>query len=362
MGGIMPPLARELHEENINNVVSEALQNANLSIDEVDAVAVTTKPGLKSSLFVGTNFGKQLCLKSGKPFIPIHHMQAHALTARMIHEVEFPFLVLLISGGHCLLSVAQSPVNFLLLGYSLNDAPGEALDKTARRLMLRHIPELRNFCGGEAVERAAAKGNPEAIHITVPLLQYRDCNFSFAGLKQAAYQHIVYQEKKCGIAGGALIPDAYDLCASFLHTITVHLCQRVQRAMMFVKMNNLIPTSKQTLVVSGGVACNNYIRRGLDIVATHMDYKLVVPPPKLCTDNGVMVAWNGIEKLRVQSDIVTPAELDSISVEQRSLIGEDLTQSVSDAFIKVKWVKLNKLYKDNSTTQEKESSVNSIIK
>ncbi|XP_039280499.1 probable tRNA N6-adenosine threonylcarbamoyltransferase, mitochondrial isoform X2 [Nilaparvata lugens] len=335
MGGVMPILAKELHEKNIENVVNKALNAANMSVEHVDAVAVTTKPGIIVSLSVGTSFGKKMCQEYGKPLIPIHHMQAHTLTARIVQPIEFPFLTLLISGGHCLLAIAQSPVKFQLLGQSLNDAPGEALDKVARRLKLRFVPEFSKCSGGESIERAARKGYPVVDYIVPPMLSYRDCNFSFSGMKQRATQHILKMEGKHDIMGSTLIPDAYDLCASFLHTMATHLCHRVQRAIMFADLKALIPPDRRVLVVSGGVACNSYIRQGLEIVCRELGYKLVVPPPKLCTDNGVMIAWNGVEKFRLGIDVIPSDQLQSIDIEPKSPIGEDISNQVAEADIKL---------------------------
>ncbi|KAK5646034.1 hypothetical protein RI129_004498 [Pyrocoelia pectoralis] len=297
-GGIIPPIAQDLHRRNIESVVTEALKTASLNVNDVDAVATTVKPGLPLSLTIGTKYGKHLCQLYNKPFIPIHHMEAHALTARM-HDntLKFPFLVLLISGGHCLLAVAQAVDRFLLMGQSCDDAPGEVFDKMARRLKLKDIPEYSKMSGGQAIEVAASKAtDPLQFHFTPTLLQYRDCNFSFAGNKNQFVRHIIAQERKYELSPDAVIPDVNNLCAGLQFVITRHLCHRVQRGMEYVALNGLIPPDHKTLVVSGGVACNNFVACGLQILCNELGYKLVRPPHKLCTDNGVMIAWNGIER------------------------------------------------------------------
>lgn len=178
-GGIIPPIAQDLHRKNIESVVNKAVSLADISYENIDAIAVTVKPGLPLSLDIGTKYGKYLCRKFKKPFIPIHHMEAHALTARMFdRSIQFPFLVLLISGGHCLIAVAQHVNKFLLLGESIDDAPGEAFDKMARRMKLKNLTEYSQLNGGQAIELAASKAdNPLQYKFTIPLLQYKNCNF-----------------------------------------------------------------------------------------------------------------------------------------------------------------------------------------
>lgn len=219
------------------------------------------------SLEVGAKFGKLLCRKHQKPFIPIHHMEAHALTARMQNpSLQFPFLVLLISGGHCLLAVAHSVDKFSLLGESIDDAPGEAFDKMARRMKLRNLPEYSQLSGGQAIELAASKAdNPLQFPFTPPMLQYKDCRFSFAGVKNVCKFHIETEERSKGtpealqrlfrqfrvfldLAPDEVVPDVANLSAAFLFVITKHLCQRLQRGMEFVARKGLIPIERQTLV------------------------------------------------------------------------------------------------------------------
>lgn len=347
-GGIIPPLASDLHRNNIEKVVDNALQSANMSVNDIDAIATTVKPGLPLSLVIGAKYGKYLCKKYNKPFIPIHHMEAHALTARMCDKsLKFPFLVLLISGGHCLLAVAEKVDQFLLLGESIDDAPGEAFDKMARRLKLRNLPEYSTLSGGQAMELAATKAdNPLEYKFNIPMLQYKDCTFSFAGIKNVCLRHILNEEKTKDLPPDAVIPGVNNLCAGFLLVATRHLCHRLQRGMEYVARKNLIPPDNQTLVVSGGVACNNFIAEGIQMVCDNLEYKLVRPPPKLCTDNGIMIAWNGVERWQATAGIYK--DFDDIEIQKNCPLGRRLIEDVAKEHISCKWVKLTKLSKPQS--------------
>ncbi|XP_046613400.1 probable tRNA N6-adenosine threonylcarbamoyltransferase, mitochondrial [Neodiprion virginianus] len=345
-GGIIPPLAQELHRQKITKVVEKALLSANLRLTNVDAIAATVKPGLVMSLLIGTNFGKYLSRVGNKPFIPIHHMEAHALTARMVENIDYPFLVLLISGGHCLLAIAQSVDKFYLLGSTIDDAPGEAFDKTARRLKLRNIPEFSELSGGAAVELAASRAtDPEQFKFEVPMVHWEDCNFSSSGLKNAILKHTLREEKKHGIIGDELVPDIYNLCAGFQLAMTRHLCHRTQRAMEFIELKNLIPEKNRTLVVSGGAACNNFIANCLETVSSQMGYRFVRPPPKLCTDNGIMIAWNGVERWLADRGVLRDSEeIENVQVVARTEFGEDWREKVANAHVRCQWVKLKLPY------------------
>ncbi|XP_012261200.2 tRNA N6-adenosine threonylcarbamoyltransferase, mitochondrial [Athalia rosae] len=341
-GGIIPPLAGELHRQCITKVVEEALVSAGLKLKNIDAIASTVKPGLPMSLRIGTEFGKYLSRIGNLPFIPIHHMEAHALTIRMTEKVDFPFLVLLISGGHCLIALAESIDHFLLLGSSMDDAPGEAFDKIARRLKLRNIPEFANLSGGAALEKAASKGtDPNRFQFMIPMTRLQDCNFSVSGIKTAAIQHTKRQERLHEIEGDQLIPDLYDFCAGVQLVLTRHLCHRTQRAMEFIDRKNLIPEGNRTLVVSGGVACNNYIAQALETVSSEMGYKFLRPVPKLCTDNGIMIAWNGVERWKANCGVLRDQkEIEKVDIDSKALFGEDWSEKVSNERISCKWVKI----------------------
>ncbi|KAK2143216.1 hypothetical protein LSH36_864g00054 [Paralvinella palmiformis] len=333
VGGIVPHVARDLHQLHIDDVVQSTLHNAGISLEDVDAVATTVKPGLHMSLDVGMKYTKQLLKNTWKPFIPIHHMEAHALTARMIDSsIEFPFLVLLASGGHCLLAVAEAVDHFLLLGKSLDVAPGDSFDKIARALKLVLLPEYQGLCGGAAVELMAKGGDPHAF-VRTPIMQaHVNCDFSFSGVQTRFEQQIEKQEAELGLDLNRVLPSVSDICASFQYNILQHLSNRVQRAIIFCHREKLLPLNDATVVLSGGVASNQFLRQGLQRVCEAHGTRLVCPPPKLCTDNGIMIAWNGIEKLKTGLGI---EDINSVEVLPRCPLGRDISADVDAASIKV---------------------------
>lgn len=338
-GGIIPDVAQDLHRSHIEQIVSNTLKKAELSMDNISAIAVTLRPGLPLSLAIGMKYAKHLARRHDKPIIPIHHMEAHAMVARMHHDITFPFLVLLISGGHCLLAVVEDVNKFKLLGESMDCAPGEIFDKVARRMKLRNVPEYSKISGGQAIELAASKAtNPHIFKLPLPLSEYKDCNFSFNGLKTSVLYKLHKKEVEHNITADKLIPEVNDLCAAMLMACSRHLVHRTQRAMEFCKNYHLIPEDNKQLVVSGGVACNNYIFNALSILCDETDYKIYRPPPKLCTDNGVMIAWNGLEKWRKDIDITT--DFNSLDIEAVSPLGESLIPEVMQAKIPAKLIKL----------------------
>ncbi|KAG7176235.1 probable tRNA N6-adenosine threonylcarbamoyltransferase, mitochondrial isoform X2 [Homarus americanus] len=340
-GGIIPPVAQRLHEQNIEQVVNEALEKAGMTVRDLDAIAATVKPGLSLSLSVGTRYGKNLAVSGKKPFIPIHHMEAHALTVRMVHKAEFPFLVLLASGGHSLLVIAHSLDHWSIIGQTIDDAPGEALDQGARRLKLRNIPECASMSGGQAIEYLATGGNPRAYEFPTPMGKYKDCTFSFSGLKHTLTRLIERLEEEYEVEGGNIIPPIQDVCASFQYAVTKHLVRQTQRAMVYLDVRDLLPSQNKTLVVSGGVACNQYIRAALQKLCDTTGYQLLCPPPKLCTDNGIMIAWNGMERWLAKAGVLHDEEdIAAVDFQARCPIGEDLTNDVRSLRIQAqKWVK-----------------------
>ncbi|XP_068103009.1 tRNA N6-adenosine threonylcarbamoyltransferase, mitochondrial-like [Hyperolius riggenbachi] len=182
-GGIIPSVAQQLHKENIHRVVNEAILSSGISPSYLSAIATTVKPGIALCLEAGLTYSLNLVKQYKKPFIPIHHMEAHALTIRLLHPVEFPFLVLLISGGHCILALAQGISDYLLLGQSLDEAPGVSLDKVARRLSLIKHPECSSLSGGQAIEHLSSYGDKTFCKFRLPMVKHQDCNFSFSGLR-----------------------------------------------------------------------------------------------------------------------------------------------------------------------------------
>jgi len=337
MGGVIPTIAMNLHSGKIEHVVTDCLNQAGVELADLTAVAVTNRPGLKGPLIIGTDYAKYICMKHHLPMIPIHHMEAHALTARMVTPVSFPFLVLLISGGHCLLAVASSLEEYTLLGTSIDDSPGEAFDKCARRLGLHSMPGMRDLPGGRVVELLAAKAN-SMVEFPIPMRSYRDCRFSFSGVKATINDYVRMEEKKLQLEPDKQLPNIHEVCAGLQYIVTKHLCERVQRGIEYLDFKEIHGIS--SLVVSGGVASNMFIRQGLSKVAEHYGLSAVFPPAKLCTDNGVMIAWNGLERWREGLGIVSWKDVLDVEVESRCPLGENIHQHVESAALKCKWIKL----------------------
>ncbi|KAM9305579.1 tRNA N6-adenosine threonylcarbamoyltransferase, mitochondrial [Gastrophryne carolinensis] len=336
-GGIIPSVAQRLHNDNIDKVVKEAVLSSGISLCSLSAIATTVKPGLALSLGVGLMYSLNLVKQHKKPFIPIHHMEAHALTARLMHPVEFPYLVLLISGGHCILAVVNSVLEFLLLGQSLDEAPGESLDKVARRLLLNMHPECFSMSGGQSIEHLSQFGDKTFCKFTLPMSQHRDCNFSFAGLRNHFNGIIQKLENVEGKPKGEILTCAPDVAASFQHAVAHHIVKRTQRAILYCRQENILPPNAP-LVASGGVASNGYIRKVLQALTDSFGMPLVCPPPHLCTDNGVMIAWNGIERLHVGVGILN--EPYDIRYEPRAPLGTDISEKVRRASIKLPPLKI----------------------
>ena len=293
-GGVVPGLARTAHEENLDRITDLALKNAGMCLEDVDAIAVTVGPGLEICLRVGCNRARELATQTNKPFVGIHHLEAHILMARLQDPtVHFPFLALLVSGGHCQLLKCLGIGQYEMIGGTTDDSLGEAYDKTARLLQLPV-----GGGGGPAVEALAKKGNPTAISLTVPLQQRKDCDFSFSGLKtnvRRAAEHLA-AERGLGSIEELHENDRADLAASFQNVAIKHVEQRLARAIELVA-----PEGIRTLALVGGVAANMEIRSRLDTICQRYEWQMVVPPPRLCTDQGAMAAWAGIERLKVGS-------------------------------------------------------------
>ncbi|XP_026768279.3 tRNA N6-adenosine threonylcarbamoyltransferase, mitochondrial [Pangasianodon hypophthalmus] len=337
-GGIVPPVAQRLHKENISRVVQEALDRSGVTPRDLTAVATTVKPGLALSLGVGLHFSLSFVRQHEKPFIPIHHMEAHALTVRMLQHVEFPFLVLLVSGGHSLLALARGIDEFLLLGQTLDEAPGDTLDKVARRLSLIKHPKCRGLSGGQAIELLAKEGDRLQFQFKSPMGQHYDCNFSFAGVRNQVTMAINKKEKQEGVGPGQLLSCVQDIAAAAQHTVASHIAKRTHRAILFCKARGLLPRNNPTLVVSGGVASNEYIRETLRIVTDTTGLQLLCPPAKFCTDNGVMIAWNGVERLKEGKGVVSHTQ--DVTYEPKAPLGRDISAEVRDAAIKLPALKL----------------------
>ncbi|MBS0185053.1 MAG: tRNA (adenosine(37)-N6)-threonylcarbamoyltransferase complex transferase subunit TsaD [Proteobacteria bacterium] len=280
-GGVVPELAARAHLERLPLLLKEALQEANLSLQDISAIAVTGGPGLMGGVLVGVLYAKALSAALNKPFLAINHLEAHALTIRMIEEISFPYLLLLISGGHTQFLWTEGVGRYKLLGTSLDDAAGEAFDKIAKLLDL-------GYPGGPALEKSAELGDSNRFELPKPLLRTSHCNFSFSGLKTAVLKKVET------LPHPLTLQDKNDMAASFQKAVGEVLMDRCQNAF------NLCKTFKPSFsfVVAGGVASNLYLKKKLETLAYEHHLPLKVPPLKLCTDNGAMVAWAGIERLK----------------------------------------------------------------
>ena len=276
-GGVVPEIAARAHLERIDGLLAQALDEAGVGLADLDAIAATGGPGLIGGVMVGVMTAKALAFAHDKPFIAVNHLEGHALSVRLTEPVSFPYLLLLVSGGHCQLLTVRGPGDFTRLGTTIDDAAGECFDKTAKLLGL-------GFPGGPAVEKAAEGGDPRRFALPRPMWRKPGCDFSFSGLKTAVRQTV---EKLPADDPRAVA----DLCASFQRTVGDVFADRCANALA------LAPSS--TLVVAGGVAANVYLRGRLEDVAAAHGARLVAPPVRLCTDNGAMIACAGVERLRL---------------------------------------------------------------
>ncbi len=291
-GGVVPEIAARAHITHMDRLVQQALAQAEVTLDDLDGVAATAGPGLIGGVLIGLTMGKALALAANKPFIGINHLEGHALTVRMTQAVAFPYLLLLVSGGHCQLLGVTGLGQYQELGSTMDDAVGEAFDKAAKLLSL-------GYPGGPEIEHWAKKGNADAYPLPRPLIDRHNldtssraelaCEFSFSGLKTALRQRA---DKL------APLTDAHvsDLAASFQAAVMDCLADRTQNAMQIFRMlHNL--SGEVPLVVAGGVAANQALRARLETEAGAQGYSLCVPPPALCTDNAAMIAWAGAERM-----------------------------------------------------------------
>ena len=283
-GGIVPEIAARAHLAHLDGLVRRTLETAGVGFGELDGVAATGGPGLIGGVIVGATFAKAIALARGLPFLAVNHLEGHALTARLTDDVPFPFLLLLVSGGHCQLLIAEGVGRYRRLGTTVDDAAGECFDKGAKLLGL-------GFPGGPEIERRARDGDPARIPLPRPLKGRPGCDFSFSGLKTALREAVT---ERGGAA--ALTPrDIADLAASLQAAIGDALAERTEHAIEIFR--RLHPKGAH-LVVAGGVAANRVLRAGLGALAARHGLDFVAPPPELCTDNGAMIAWAGLERLK----------------------------------------------------------------
>jgi len=278
-GGVVPEIAARAHAERLAPLIKAVLEEAGMTLADVDAIAATAGPGLIGGVMVGLVTGKALAMASDKPLLAINHLEGHALSPRLADEtLDFPYLLLLASGGHCQLLLVEGVGRYRRLATTIDDALGEAFDKTAKMLGL-------GYPGGPAVERLAAQGDAKAVPLPRPLLGSSEPHFSFAGLKSA-----VLRARQSGQHRDA------DIAASFQQAAVDCVIDRTRRAIERVD-------DITALVVAGGVAANHAIRSALETLAEAQGLRFVAPPLALCTDNAAMIAWAGLERLaQGQSD------------------------------------------------------------
>jgi N6-L-threonylcarbamoyladenine synthase len=303
-GGVVPEVAARAHIHHLDRLVAKALEEAGTGIEGLDAVSATAGPGLSGGLIVGLTMAKGMALARGLPFLAINHLEGHALTPRLLGDVAFPYLLLLISGGHTQFQLVRGVGDYKRLGTTIDDALGEAFDKVAKLLGL-------GFPGGPLVEAFAARGNAKRFDLPRPLKGRVGCDFSFSGLKTAVRETVED-------LGTLTDLDKADICASFQLAVSESVQDRLRRA--FAMFRDECPeVMTPTLVVAGGVAANKALRAMLDETASAIGFKLSVPPFHLCTDNAAMIAWAAAERLALglsddQSAAVRPRwPLDTVS-------------------------------------------------
>lgn len=284
-GGVVPEIAARAHAEKLDICVRQALDSAGLALRDMDAIAVTAGPGLIGGVMSGVMCAKGLSAATGLPLIGVNHLAGHALTPRLTDGIAFPYLMLLVSGGHCQYLIAHGPEQFTRLGGTIDDAPGEAFDKTARLLGL---PQP----GGPAVEAEARSGDPKRFRFPRPLLDRPGCDLSFSGLKTALMR---MRDQIVAEKGGLTRKDRADLCAGFQQAVVDTLAEKTRRAIDLYLEES---PSDPVIAVAGGVAANSAIRTALETVSAEMGVRFTAPPLALCTDNAAMIAYAGIERFR----------------------------------------------------------------
>jgi N6-L-threonylcarbamoyladenine synthase len=281
-GGVVPEIAARAHVEVLDRLIERAVAKADMKMPDIDAIAAAAGPGLIGGVIVGLTAGKAMALALRKPFVAINHLEAHALTPRLTDSVAFPYLLLLISGGHTQLVAVRGVGDYIRLGATLDDALGEAFDKVAKMLGLP-------YPGGPLIERHAAEGDAERFAFPRPMAGRPKPDFSLSGLKTA----VRLEAQKIAPLTAT---DVNDLCASFQAAVVDTIIDRVRVATRLFR-ERVGPCA--TVVAAGGVASNDAIRRAMARYCGEAGLRLVIPPPKLCTDNGAMIAWAGIERLEL---------------------------------------------------------------
>ena len=277
-GGVVPEIAARAHAEKLDHCVEQALSTANMALNDIDAIAVTAGPGLIGGVLSGVMLAKGLSAATGKSLIGVNHLAGHALTPRLSDGMEFPYLILLVSGGHCQFLRVDGPTSFARLGSTIDDAPGEAFDKTARLLGLAQP-------GGPSVELRAREGDEQRFAFPRPLLDRPNCDMSFSGLKTALLRQ---RDQLVSAQGGLHAQDVSDLCAGFQAAVRDVLTEKSRRALR-------VAGDITGFAVAGGVAANSALRESLTTLSVEFGVPFVAPPLALCTDNAAMIAFAGAE-------------------------------------------------------------------
>tara|TARA_B100001121_G_C18633317_1_gene595456 strand:- start:83 stop:1159 length:1077 start_codon:yes stop_codon:yes gene_type:complete len=280
-GGVVPELAARAHLENIEFIINSALEESEMSLDKIDGIATTAGPGLIVCLTVGHNIGKSIAAFSNKPFISVNHLEGHALSPGLETKIDFPYLLLLISGGHTQYLIVKDVNQYVQLGTTIDDALGEAFDKTAKMLNL-------GYPGGPSVEKFSHLGDKNFFKLPEPIIDRAGCNLSFAGLKTA----VLKESKK--INNDKRLK--YNLAASFQYTINKILYKKSKVAIKMFKEKTKLQNIQ--FVVAGGVAANKSIRENLNKLSKEMNFKIIYPDIKYCGDNAAMIAWAGIKRFK----------------------------------------------------------------
>lgn len=281
-GGVVPEVAARAHLDKVDFIVDKALRDANVSFEDLDAIAASAGPGLIGGVIVGVMTAKAICAVHGKPFVAVNHLEAHALTARLNNDVDFPYLLLLTSGGHCQILAVEGVGKYHRLGATIDDAAGEAFDKVAKMLGL-------GYPGGPLVEKYARSGDAGRFDLPRPMIDKAGCDMSFSGLKTAVRRVVENFEAPLSEQ------DKADVCACFQRAVLESLTARLKNGIRLFKKD--FPQAK-SLVVGGGVAANGALREALQALAARHKLDFYAPPMNLCTDNGAMVAWAGMERFK----------------------------------------------------------------
>lgn len=292
-GGVVPEIAARSHLDHIDDIIHQTFQRAKIDMNSIDAVAAAAGPGLIGGVAVGVMAAKALALALDKPFVAVNHLEGHALVSRLTNDVSYPYLLLLVSGGHCQILIVKGAGSYQRLGTTIDDAAGEAFDKVAKMLGL-------GYPGGPMIEKMAALGDENRFALPHPLKGSGDLNLSFSGLKTAVRK--IIESYGNGKIEENILPrkDIADICACFQKTACECLLGKLSKAADYFKQN--YPEGKN-IVVAGGVAANTYLRSRLKKLAAEKGLIFAAPPIRLCTDNGVMIAWAGLE--RFQKGFVT---------------------------------------------------------